>query len=123
MGRGAFRKEVGLTVVRNPEETEQFVRERWENVGIKHYHIDGICYWMVHQNGSGIPLHGYESPELAWAEAAEFTEQRLKEIMKVEEALIWIAWQTRNSLTPLPAQCIIALLNEKLDSLKKEMRP
>ena len=110
-------------MVRTPEENEQFVRKCWENVGLMYGRIDGGRYWMVHQNGSGIPLHGYESPELAWAAAAKFTEQRLKEIKKVEEALIWVAWQASYSSTPLPAQYIIALLNEKLESLKKEMRP
>ena len=52
-------------MVRTPAENEQFVRSHWERVGIDHYRIDGVRYWMVHQNGRGIPLHGYESPELA----------------------------------------------------------
>ena len=113
-------------MVRNPEKNEQFVREHWENVGIKHYHMDGICYWMVHQNGHGIPLHGYESPGLAWAAAAEFTEQRLEEIRKVEEALDWVEIidSATNYVTLLPTkEFVVALLNEKLESLKKEMRP
>lgn len=66
--------------MRTPAEAKQFVREHWERVGIEHYCIDGVRYWMVHQNGRGIPLHGYESPELAWSAAAEFTEQRMEAI-------------------------------------------
>ena len=131
-------------MVRTPEENEQFVRKCWENVGLMYGRIDGGRYWMVYQHGRGIPLHGYESPELAWAAAAEFTEQRLGEIREVEEEIAallpFAAGRTEEALTLMPVWAkkatipallsegkailrTIARLRRALAELNKWMRP
>lgn len=74
---------------------EVMVMAAWEKVGIKHFHIDDVQYWVIHQNGSGIPLRGSESPDLAWAAAAAFTRERQEEIRQVREEIRKVDHQRR----------------------------
>lgn len=113
-------------MVRTPAENEQFVREHWPNVMIAARRSGARMFYMALTDYRAIVWNGYESPELAMAAAAEFTEQRLEEIelaiRALTEATNW--GNAYNAREHGSQECayIWNLLAAKLESLKEGMR-
>lgn len=100
--------------MRTPAENQQFVRDHWVRVWIntrtKEPRIDDTFF-------------------LTWDEAAEFTEQRLKDVRKVEmelallRGLLFLLIAEPGDMTTPIWTRVLAREQAALDDLKKGMRP
>ena len=112
-------------VVRTPVENMVFVREHWDSV----HHCDGS--YRAYPRGTVLiqMVHGEWLDFASWAAAAEFTEQRLKDVRQVEleiallRGLLFLLSAENGDLTAPIWERVLAREQAALADLKKGMCP
>ena len=121
--------------MRTPAENEAFVREHWEQVTAEWgrvlpgrftqtFHLTLPVIWC-----GTLSVMFAKTPEEAWAAAAELTEQRLKDVRKVEieiallRGLLYLLSAEPGDMTSPIWERILAREQTALAYLKKRMRP
>ena len=123
--------------MRTPAENEAFVREHWDAAEFRTGNgYDGLqgrnpepapTYWFVRivskVRWEDDLYFSRLTLEEAWDAAAEFTEQRLKEIQEVVDDLEWVLAATSYIVDRSRKDRVLARTRVALADLKKGMRP